>query len=153
MAMLVKWENGKPVPVYIEPVTPQRVTTFMREAAGREYVPMVDGNGDMLPGEEQFIGMTKLQVGIERKADRVARGDNEALEEYLDRLAGKPKQQVETLQVTATLQDFLTYMKEEESKDPTIDTTDGVILDGGVYVKVEKPAAEMTDDEWDELGI
>ena len=64
------------------------------------------------------------QTRLENVADRLisiathAEKDNDAISAanaILDRLIGKPKQQVENLTVTATLNDFLSTMRQDDS--------------------------------------
>ena len=46
--------------------------------------------------------------------DAAARGDLTALSQAEDRILGKPKQQVESIQISATLEDFLEKVAEKE---------------------------------------
>lgn len=82
-------------------------------ALGQRYEPLRDSNGDYLPGEEDFEGMTNHDVMWTRIGKRAGGGCLEAANMLLDRSIGKPKQHVETLSVTATLQDFLDQIANE----------------------------------------
>ena len=111
------WRNGQPVPIYTPPVTPDNIQDMHQNALQQTYKPPLDAQGNLLdPKEEEFIGMPKLEVGFHKRADKIAAGDEDALERSLDRLIGKPKQSVESVSVSMSLQDFVAGLR-----PPTID--------------------------------
>ncbi len=65
-------------------------------------------------------GMTLLDAAILSAGERAADGDLVALEKILNRILGKPIQQVATLQVSGTLGDFLSGLHKdiEQGVDP-----------------------------------
>ena len=84
--------------------------------------------------DERYVGMTKLEVAQHKQMDAAARGDSDALVRIEDRLMGKPKQQVESVQISATLEDFLNKVAEQEgmassSREPrAIDYIEGEVV-------------------------
>jgi len=58
------------------------------------------------------IGMTKLEAAIYSLAEAAADGDHDALERILNRLMGKPVQQV--VQATGSLSEFLDMLAKNE---------------------------------------
>ena len=63
-----------------------------------------------------------MEVLVRSLVDQAALGDGEARKELLDRLMGRPKQQVETLSVKATLEDYLKAISDEPLPiEPVID--------------------------------
>ena len=131
---LVKWENGVPVPVYTEPVTPQSVTKLIRHEYATEYEPLLDPEGNPLFGEDRYIGLTKAEAAAVRFTNASARGDMDATKFIYDRILGKPKQQVETISMTLTLEEFLANEQKFASEE---------------YVTTELPTVLET--EWEDV--
>ena len=67
------------------------------------------------------VGMTKGAAAFMSIAEAAQDGDLGALESLLNRLLGKPVQQVQSLNVTATLSEFLGKLAEEMEKPEVID--------------------------------
>lgn len=88
-------------------MTKQQIAAGAPMALGQQYEPLRDADGEYLPGEQDFEGMTNGDVMWTRVGRKAALGDMEAANMLLDRSIGKPKQHVESVTVTATLQDFL----------------------------------------------
>lgn len=137
--------NGLPVPAYSEPYTPEQSKSDTATAASKLYVPLTyEANhplvksgevqaGDLLPGEEDFVGMTALRVAKERRQRAAAYGDFDALDKIENRLEGKPRQQIEQLTVTTTLQDMLQQIHDHNNLPvdvQVVPTTQRDILDG-----------------------
>lgn len=139
-------ENGEPVPVIRQPITGQRMTRLLASALTQPYKPAIDPNtGGMAPGEEDFLGLTNIEVGALRQADQFAKGDSDAAKFCFDRVAGKPKQQVEQLTVTASLQDYLQAMAASADNDMGFASDDDVDCqfdDEEVPSRIEAPASE-----------
>lgn len=114
MGKFIRWEGNLPYPAYGEPVNTEQMTAVHRAALASPYVPMKDPEGYLLPGEEDLEGMSCMEVGAWRNAQAYARGDLEAGKFVHDRVQGKPKQQVENLNVNASLKDFLAGTAAEE---------------------------------------
>lgn len=102
-------------------------------AASQMYVGDWDPVAQDYIVDERYVGMTKLEVAQHKQMDAAARGDGQALEKIEDRLMGKPKQQVESVQISATLEDFLARVAEQEGLvSNTIPTSDGDCREGEV---------------------
>jgi hypothetical protein len=67
------------------------------------------------------VGMTKGSAAFMALAEAAQDGDLGALESLLNRLLGKPVQQVNSLNVTATLSEFLGKLAEEMEKPEVIE--------------------------------
>ena len=114
------WINGMPVAHKAKPFTTPAIAQMIPAAAQVEYVPKRDSDHNLLPGEERFVGKSKLEVATERYLDEAAYGDPKRLEHIWDRTLGKPKQSVESLSVSMNYQDFLKSCSpptEEELRD------------------------------------
>ena len=55
----------------------------------------------------EYVGMSKGEVVIRQLIDMACFGGKDATKELLDRLVGKPKQQIETKKLTMSYQDYL----------------------------------------------
>lgn len=104
----IEFRNGVLYPVYREPFTTEAVKSAVLNSLSLEYRPItMPGTDDMMPGEERFIGATKLEVIMHRVSDRAAHGDMEAVNFIYDRILGKPKQQTENINVAVNYQQFI----------------------------------------------
>lgn len=65
--------------------------------------------------ELEHMGKTKLQVGAEKAADRIADGDPGEFHRALDRILGKPTQHNENLNVQTDLKDFLSQVAKDNN--------------------------------------
>lgn len=63
--------------------------------------------GEALPIPPRFQGLTNIEVAAIKAAERASRGDIETLKFLVERLQGKPKQQVENTNVNISLTDLL----------------------------------------------
>ena len=97
---VVVWKGNSPVVESVE-VFPIAQITDVTEAI------MAEPFDDPLGFFPQFEGMSKGEVMLRRLVDRATFGDKDATKELLDRLLGKPKQQVETKKLTMSYQDYL----------------------------------------------
>jgi hypothetical protein len=87
--------GGVMVPTGSRGFSPSEITNQIKEAVGLPY----------LGKEADKIGMTLLEAALYSAAKKAADGDVDALTKLLDRLMGKPVQQV--VQATGTLKEFL----------------------------------------------
>lgn len=114
------WKDGLPYPAYADPYTKDVANAVLHTAFALPYEPVTDDEGDMLPGESNYTGMSKGEVAAIRQADAASRGSIQAAEFMFDRILGKPKQAVETLNVNMTYKDFLNTIAHQED-NTTID--------------------------------
>lgn len=63
-----------------------------------------------------FAGKTMFEVIALRYAYRAAEGDQKAMDGFLDRVLGKPKQSVESVNTNISLTDYLKQLAEDEKK-------------------------------------
>lgn len=103
----IRMVDGMPVPTFYPLMNNSTISAVNRAVLSTEYVPKTDREGNLLPGEEQFKGCTKLEVAAMRRADKAANGDDDAYERTLDRTIGKPKQINENINVNVSLQQGL----------------------------------------------
>lgn len=89
--------GGREVPIGPERVTASTIIDKLRNVCGTYY------SGP----EPEKQGMTLLEAALFEAATQAADGDLEALDRVLNRLMGKPMQQVASVNFTGTLQDFL----------------------------------------------
>jgi len=87
--------GGVVVPTGQRGMSPSEITQQIKDAVGLLY----SGN------DADKIGMTLLEAALYSAAKKAADGDLDALTKLLDRLMGKPVQQV--VQATGTLKEFL----------------------------------------------
>ena len=108
------WENGNYVKKFRIGIGKEDVTEMKLYAAQQTYVGDWDPIEQNYIVDERYVGMSKLEVAQHKQMDAAARGDLTALAQAEDRILGKPKQQVESIQVSATLEDFLEKVAEKE---------------------------------------
>ncbi len=136
--LLIEWDEKlqMPVPVYRPPMNNQQIQAVGRAALSTEYKPQGRYIRDEVTkertwvlndGEEEFIGMTCLEVADIRQARAASYGDLDALNHLKDRTLGKPKQLTENVNVNATLQEALDLIGDKlEAKGKLRETVDMV---------------------------
>jgi hypothetical protein len=107
-------ENGVPVKKTRIALKKEDVQEMKYHAAQQMYVGDWDPINQDYNVDERYVGMTKLEVAQHKQIDAAARGDLQALNQVEDRILGRPKQQVESVQISATLEDFLSRVAEQE---------------------------------------
>lgn len=111
----IRWEGNIPYPEYAEPIPTDCMTQLLSAALSSPYEPAND-----TPDEQRFAGMSNGEVGAIRRAEAYARGDIESAKFIHDRLLGKPKQQVENLNVNVTAKALLSRIADEEDTTVTV---------------------------------
>ena len=108
----LKWIDGKPViigaPMIDGPID-GRMKLLLSEAMNLPY----DGN------DPRYVGLTKGEALIIDLVDQASRGDKDARKEVLDRALGKPVQNIKSLNVRGTIEDFLDNLAPVETVDVT----------------------------------
>jgi hypothetical protein len=107
-------KNGHPYAVLREPTTPKKIVTNICAALSAPYEPKCNLDGEILPEELKYVGMSKSEVGIDKLANGFAAGEIDATKLLLDRVIGKPKQQIESIQVQIGINEYLTALAEQE---------------------------------------
>lgn len=98
----IEWDdNGNPkavgVPIRFDGLTDIRLRSLMQEALNLPY----DGK------DPRYRGLTKGEAMIMTLINDAASGDQDARKELLDRFLGKPIQNIKSVSVKATLEEFL----------------------------------------------
>lgn len=124
---LIEWREGLPylvsAPVRLSEGPEDALRTLLRRCLDLPY----DGNDPSLMGMSQGEAMI---INLSRDA---ANGSSEARTHVLDRLLGKPKQNIESVSLTGNLNDFL----DKVAEDTQIQT---------VEVTPEPPSPTSTED-------
>lgn len=108
------WKEGVCYPVANVPVTPAIAKHITAAAAACPFEPR-DGYAD----DARFEGLSNLEVAAIRRAEAAAYGDLESQKWIHERIEGKPRQQIESLTVTATYKDYLAELAKREAENPT----------------------------------
>lgn len=87
--------GGQVVPIGRQQMTPQQILARIKETVGMQYMGR----------DVEKIGMTLLEAAMYEAAKKASEGDLDALEKLLNRLMGKPVQQV--ISATGSFKDFL----------------------------------------------
>ena len=93
----VAYAGGIVIPLGRKPVDAKTIVDDLKKALATDY----DGLDPTLKG------LTKQEAGRMVLARRVQEGDIEAIKYVDDRIIGKPVQQINSMNVSATLQEFL----------------------------------------------
>lgn len=93
----VIYANGMPVPTGGLILTHEQVSNSLKASLVEEY----DGP------DPKKQGMSKLDAGMCALANQFSEGDKYAIGMVLDRVLGKPVQQVNSTSITGSLKDFL----------------------------------------------
>lgn len=93
----VAYAGGIVIPLGRKPVDPKMILDDLKKSLATDY----DGKDPTLKG------LTKQEAGRMILARRVQEGDIEAIKYVDDRIIGKPVQQINSMNVSATLQEFL----------------------------------------------
>lgn len=116
---LIVWdENGNPR-VEISEVAPaynkQGMARLYELEGTLPYVPQANPiDGSISEEEESLRGLPKAEVAVRKLWGRACAGDTDALKYIDDRRWGKPKQQVENVNVTVNYSDFLKQLANED---------------------------------------
>jgi hypothetical protein len=120
----ITWdENGMPKPAFREIFAKEQIDILNRAALSADFEPRQDTETEQYD-EERFRGMTNAEVGAIKLAENYARGDIESAKYLLDRVLGKPKQQVEQLSVNASYAEFLEELARQQNQNQQIEVTE-----------------------------
>lgn len=125
-------ENGRPLPLVGKPVTAQYMQDYLQAALAEPYDP--DKSDDDI--NQDNAGMPHVAAGARHAARRFARGEMDAIGFGFDRICGKATQQVNSMNVTVSLHDYLAKLSPPTPAElATIgvkvieDTTPNVVLE------------------------
>jgi hypothetical protein len=107
----IEWRDNVPHVVGREAFTKTSLSAMASVAVSLPYEPLTikddDGYDVPDPKELKYVGMTCGEVMMIRQAKAASYGDYDATNMLLDRICGKPKQSIDSLNVAVTLQDYL----------------------------------------------
>ena len=89
--------GGNILPIGQQQITPAEIMEQIKSVVCMQY----EG------GDVNKLGMTLIEAALYSAAKSAAEGDLDALEKLLNRIMGKPIQQVQNLNMNASLKDFL----------------------------------------------
>lgn len=99
------WENGRPkavgVPILFDGSSELRIKDLMRETLNLPY----EGS------DPKYQGLTKGEAIILQMVDQASHGDRKARMELMDRLIGRPMQNVKSVNLKGNLADFLDQLE------------------------------------------
>lgn len=103
--LIIKWVDGKPVPTHTKILDKEAVSQLPITALSLPYER--SELEKELGVDEEFEGMSNIEVALIRLSRDASRGGYKALETLLDRAIGKPKQQIESKNFSMTYEDWL----------------------------------------------
>jgi len=120
---LIEWVNGVPIP-YTQFILPkQKLDDVILAAMALPYEGGVDEFGEPQYNED-YKGLSNAEVMAINIAKKAAGGSVDAAKFLMDRLLGKPKQQVNVASVQMTLGEFLQNLEPDKPTYQTIDIED-----------------------------
>lgn len=111
---IVVWENGVPRAVVEQPRFDKgNAANLLAELSVVNLNFPYDGK------EDKYFGMTKGEAIAAQFIEAAANGDASAIKEVMDRVMGKPQQNIKSIAIKGTLGDFL----------DTLDTSGADVID------------------------
>lgn len=110
----IVWENGLPVQKHKVVITKQDIQEMKYHAAVQMYHGEWDPVNECYIPDKRYEGLSKIEVAQHKLMDKAAAGDTAALSQIENRMLGMPKQQVESLNINATLEGFLEKVAQGE---------------------------------------
>lgn len=128
----IVWENGVPVKKFKLQVAKEDIQEMKLHAATQTYYGDWDPiNQEYIP-DPRYEGLSKIEVAQHKLMDKAAAGDIQALAQVEDRILGKPKQQVESLNISTSLESFLEKIALSENQESTPEESSEDIIEGEV---------------------
>lgn len=110
----IVWENGVP-----RAVVPKGHFDKTNAAHLLAELSVLNLNFPYEGEDPRYFGMTKGEAIAAQFVDAAASGDKAAIKELMDRVMGKPQQNIKSVSVRGTLNDFL----------DTLDTSEADVID------------------------
>jgi hypothetical protein len=108
------WENGVPRAIQEQPhFSKENASALLADLSVLNLNSPYDGD------DEKYFGITKGEAIAAQFIGAAADGDKAAIKEVMDRIMGKPQQNIKSVTVKGTLADFL----------DTLDTSDADVID------------------------
>jgi hypothetical protein len=112
---LVIREDGTPMPTYSEPITIIGIKEQLFIEISKEYEGEYDPEFECKTMPNGYRNKRKIDAAITRQVDAAAAGDQKAFEIIMNYTIGRPKQAIESVQVSMTYQDYLQNLVDEEN--------------------------------------
>lgn len=150
---LTKWVKDsqgqlRPVPTYESAYNIEDMKALQIAAGSNKYDIQRDADGNPAPGEAKYDGMTCYEVAQDRRAQAMARGDLVALNQYEDRVLGKPKQEVHQTTVSLSFSEIAAQRIAEGALN--FKTVRDTLIEEGVIVEVVQDKKQSV---YDDLGF
>lgn len=104
----VKDDQGRlrPVPTHENIYSIDEMKALQQAAGSNKYKTRKDSKGYTIPDDAEYEGMSCYEVAQDRRAQAMAQGDLVALNQYEDRVMGKPKQEVHQTSISLSFSDI-----------------------------------------------
>jgi len=109
---IIVWENGVPRAVVEQP-------HFSKENAANLLADLsiINLNFPYEGKDEKYFGMTKGEAIAAQFVEAAASGDKAAIKEVMDRVMGKPQQNIKSVAIKGTLGDFLDTLDTSDAEE------------------------------------
>lgn len=133
---IIVWKDGVPLPATCPVMPKDGVEKLALTALSMPFEPVpmrdaylsdTDREKDKMrwDKEQKYVGLTNGEVMMIRLAETAAGGDLATAKELLDRILGKPKQQIESKTMNISYSEYLKAQAEKDKQG-------GEIIDGSV---------------------
>jgi hypothetical protein len=113
LGKVIEWKDGKPIPVTKPILSKDKIANIAQAAISLEYRE----EDDVLGIDKEYYGLSIAEVLFIKMARSAAStGDIKVISALLDRVLGKPKQEVESKNLNMTYQDFLEQLARNEGE-------------------------------------
>lgn len=133
IARMMEWENGAPKPKYSinfdETIYKQTIQT----ALALPYRGQFDPETGAYTVEPEFEGLPNGVVAILRIAEQAANGDISAFRELSDRVAGKPKQEVQSTNLNLGYDDWLKQLPDDKNEKQVVEVPSEKAIQNDVF--------------------
>jgi hypothetical protein len=116
----IRWENGVPIPVRMETINKNYIPTLLEILVSEEYEGHLDETGERFI-DSRYAGNSYLEAILRQMVEGAAAGNAKSAEMVLDRLMGKPKQAIESVNMNMSYEQFLDRLAEDVAKGPKLD--------------------------------
>jgi hypothetical protein len=113
-----QWHEGVPVPVNLPKMSKQALAEQFNVFLALPYKGIKhfceESQTSYFTPDPMYEGLTNAQVMMAKLVEQAAAGDQSATKELFDRVMGKPKQQVESVQMKLSYEDYLDELSKKE---------------------------------------
>jgi len=106
----IVWENGVPRAVVEHPRFDKQNSASLLTELSKEFLNFpYDGEDD------RYFGMTKGEAMVAQLVDSASTGSAESRKELMDRIVGKPMQNIKSMTLKGTLSDYLDALEGDDT--------------------------------------